>query len=81
MWKPVMNVKACNEKKLVQNIFVHPTYSIFIAKHYKEFGDWAALFLINTPLHILSLHSFSSGYNFGISDLLSYIFKEDLDSL
>lgn len=36
---------------------------------------------MNTPLHLLSLHNFSSGCNYKISDLLSYIIKEALDSL
>ena len=35
---------------------------------------------MNTLLYLLSLHSFSSGYKYGI-DLLSYMIKEAWDSL
>lgn len=36
---------------------------------------------MNILLYLLSLHSFSSEYKYGISDLMSYMIKEALDSL
>lgn len=58
MWKQ-LNLKACNKKTHRLRIYLFTkTITVFIAENYKEFVAQAALFLMDTLLHLLSSQFF-----------------------